>query len=147
LEPLNGFHLQRRYIVVLYHIPTKQDAAAAKAELARREEELVAAEEVQYQGQGLMGLVPFSHCMCIFLDPELSLAFPQHDVHYCSPPLHLLDDISCLLYSRDWVLVHSASNTLLPPPLVFLRNIMPQNLSPTTPMFHGSMIDNQSAYF
>ncbi|KAN0126414.1 hypothetical protein V8E52_000054 [Russula decolorans] len=40
LEHLNGFHLQERYIVVLYHMPAKQDAAAAKAELARREEEL-----------------------------------------------------------------------------------------------------------
>jgi hypothetical protein len=29
-----------RYIVVLYHMPAKQDAAVAKAELARREEEL-----------------------------------------------------------------------------------------------------------
>src|SRR5487761_333243 len=35
LEHLNGFHLQERYIVVLYHMPSKQDAAAAKAELAR----------------------------------------------------------------------------------------------------------------
>lgn len=40
LDHLNGFHLQERYIVVLYHMPAKQDAAAAKAELARREEEL-----------------------------------------------------------------------------------------------------------
>ncbi|PAV21264.1 pre-mRNA branch site p14 [Pyrrhoderma noxium] len=40
LEHLNGFHLQERYIVVLYHIPARQDAAAAKADLARREEEL-----------------------------------------------------------------------------------------------------------
>ena len=40
LEHLNGFHLQERYIVVLDHMPAKQDAAAAKAELARREEEL-----------------------------------------------------------------------------------------------------------
>lgn len=40
LEHLNGFHLQERYIVVLYHMPAKQDAAAAKADLARREEEL-----------------------------------------------------------------------------------------------------------
>lgn len=37
---MNGFHLQERYIVVLYHMPAKQDAAAAKADLARREEEL-----------------------------------------------------------------------------------------------------------
>lgn len=41
LDHLNGFHLQERYIVVLYHMPAKQDAAAAKAELAKREEELV----------------------------------------------------------------------------------------------------------
>ncbi|CAE6506137.1 unnamed protein product [Rhizoctonia solani] len=41
LEHLNGFHLQERYIVVLYHMPTKQEAAA-KADLARREEELAA---------------------------------------------------------------------------------------------------------
>lgn len=40
LDHLNGFHLQERYIVVLYHMPAKQDAAAAKAELARREEAL-----------------------------------------------------------------------------------------------------------
>ncbi|KAF7332061.1 RNA-binding domain-containing protein [Mycena kentingensis (nom. inval.)] len=40
LDHLNGFHLQERYIVVLYHMPAKQDAAAAKAEIARREEEL-----------------------------------------------------------------------------------------------------------
>ncbi|KAG6833952.1 hypothetical protein H0H87_007963 [Tephrocybe sp. NHM501043] len=42
LDHLNGFHLQERYIVVLYHMPAKQDAAAAKADLARREEELAA---------------------------------------------------------------------------------------------------------
>ena len=41
MERLNGFHFQERYIVVLYHMPAKQDAAAAKAELVRREEELV----------------------------------------------------------------------------------------------------------
>jgi pre-mRNA branch site protein p14 len=40
LEHLNGFHLQEQYIVVLYHMPVKQDAAAAKAELVRREDEL-----------------------------------------------------------------------------------------------------------
>lgn len=40
LDHLNGFHLQERYIVVLYHMPAKQDAAAAKAELAKREAEL-----------------------------------------------------------------------------------------------------------
>jgi pre-mRNA branch site protein p14 len=40
LDHLNGFHLQERYIVVLYHMPAKQDAAAAKADLARREEEV-----------------------------------------------------------------------------------------------------------
>lgn len=40
LDHLNGFHLQERYIVVLYHMPAKQDAAAAKAEIAKREEEL-----------------------------------------------------------------------------------------------------------
>ncbi|EJD01571.1 pre-mRNA branch site protein p14 [Fomitiporia mediterranea MF3/22] len=40
LEHLNGFHLQERYIVVLYHMPSRQDAAAVKAEIARREEEL-----------------------------------------------------------------------------------------------------------
>jgi hypothetical protein len=96
--------------VVWYHLPAKKDAAAAKAELARREEGLVATEEVQYQGRGLMGLVPFSHCVRIFLDPELSLAFPQHDVCYCLPALHLLDDISCLFDLRDRVLVHNASH-------------------------------------
>ncbi|KAG6825385.1 hypothetical protein H0H92_003857, partial [Tricholoma furcatifolium] len=42
LDHLNGFHLQERYIVVLYHMPAKQDAAAAKADLAHREEELAA---------------------------------------------------------------------------------------------------------
>ncbi|KAL5507947.1 hypothetical protein ACEPAH_5565 [Sanghuangporus vaninii] len=40
LEHLNGFHLQERYIVVLYHMPARQDAAAQKADIARREEEL-----------------------------------------------------------------------------------------------------------
>jgi len=40
LDHLNGFHLQERYIVVLYHMPARQDAAAAKADLAKREEEL-----------------------------------------------------------------------------------------------------------
>jgi pre-mRNA branch site protein p14 len=39
LDHLNGFHLQERYIVVLYHLPTKQDA---KVDLAKREEELAA---------------------------------------------------------------------------------------------------------
>jgi len=42
LDHLNGFHLQERYIVVLYHMPARQDAAAAKADLAQREEELAA---------------------------------------------------------------------------------------------------------
>ncbi len=41
LDHLNGFHLRERYIVVLYHMPAKQDAAAAKVEIAKREEELV----------------------------------------------------------------------------------------------------------
>ena len=45
LDHLNGFHMQERYIVVLYHMPAKQDAAAAKAELARREEELAALKQ------------------------------------------------------------------------------------------------------
>lgn len=45
LEHLNGFHLQERYIVVLYHMPTKQEAAA-KAEIERREKEL---EEMKRQ--------------------------------------------------------------------------------------------------
>lgn len=41
LEHLNGFHLQERYIVVLYHMPAKQEAKQeAKEELARREETL-----------------------------------------------------------------------------------------------------------
>jgi len=43
LDHLNGFHLQERYIVVLYHMPARQDAAAAKAaDLVKREEELAA---------------------------------------------------------------------------------------------------------
>ncbi|MCO5613777.1 hypothetical protein L7F22_068055 [Adiantum nelumboides] len=37
LDRLNGFHLQERYIVVLYHIPSR---TTAKADLARREAEL-----------------------------------------------------------------------------------------------------------
>ncbi|KIY52918.1 hypothetical protein FISHEDRAFT_34215, partial [Fistulina hepatica ATCC 64428] len=41
LDRVNGFHLQERCIVVLYHMSAKQDAAAAKAEPAQREEELV----------------------------------------------------------------------------------------------------------
>ncbi|TNY21605.1 hypothetical protein DMC30DRAFT_195127 [Rhodotorula diobovata] len=36
-DSLNGFHLMDRYLVVLYHQPTKQ---AAKMDLARREKEL-----------------------------------------------------------------------------------------------------------
>ncbi|KAI5893946.1 RNA-binding domain-containing protein [Schizophyllum commune H4-8] len=40
LDHLNGFHLQERYIVVLYHMPEKQNAAQAKLELQQREEEL-----------------------------------------------------------------------------------------------------------
>ncbi|GAA5863782.1 hypothetical protein JCM1840_005764 [Sporobolomyces johnsonii] len=36
-DHLNGFHLQDRYLVVLYHQPKKQDA---KMDLARREKEL-----------------------------------------------------------------------------------------------------------
>ncbi|KAH8118622.1 pre-mRNA branch site protein p14 [Phellopilus nigrolimitatus] len=50
LEHLNGFHLQGRYIVVLYHMPARQDAAAAKADLARREEEV--AEKKKIYGIG-----------------------------------------------------------------------------------------------
>jgi len=46
LDHLNGFHLQERYIVVLYHMPARQDAAAAKAaDVAKREEELAALKE------------------------------------------------------------------------------------------------------
>ncbi|PWN46626.1 hypothetical protein IE53DRAFT_391209, partial [Violaceomyces palustris] len=37
LDHLNGFHLQERYIVVLFHMPSRQ---AAKADLAKREAEL-----------------------------------------------------------------------------------------------------------
>ncbi|ORY34572.1 hypothetical protein BCR39DRAFT_556090 [Naematelia encephala] len=38
---LNGFHLMERYIVVLYHHPSKQQASAlAKAELRAREQAL-----------------------------------------------------------------------------------------------------------
>ncbi|EPQ30494.1 uncharacterized protein PFL1_02020 [Pseudozyma flocculosa PF-1] len=37
LDHLNGFHLQERYIVVLYHMPAR---LAAKADLAKREAEL-----------------------------------------------------------------------------------------------------------
>jgi pre-mRNA branch site protein p14 len=39
LEHLNGFHLQERYIVVLYHMPAKQDAAS-KLEIEKREQVL-----------------------------------------------------------------------------------------------------------
>ncbi|EIW71339.1 pre-mRNA branch site protein p14 [Tremella mesenterica] len=46
---LNGFHLQSRYIVVLYHHPSKQQASAlAKAEMRAREREL--AEEKKRLG-------------------------------------------------------------------------------------------------
>jgi len=45
LDHLNGFHLQERYIVVLYHMPARQDAAAAKADIAKREEELAALKD------------------------------------------------------------------------------------------------------
>ncbi|CAO1615993.1 unnamed protein product [Jaminaea pallidilutea] len=37
LEGLNGYHLNERYIVVLYHMPSRQ---AAKQDLAKREAEL-----------------------------------------------------------------------------------------------------------
>ncbi|CBQ72982.1 conserved hypothetical protein [Sporisorium reilianum SRZ2] len=37
LDNLNGFHLNERYIVVLYHMPAR---LAAKADLAKREQEL-----------------------------------------------------------------------------------------------------------
>ncbi|CAE6395168.1 unnamed protein product [Rhizoctonia solani] len=50
LEHLNGFHLQERYIVVLYHMPTKQEAAA-KADLVRREEELAALKKKHNIGE------------------------------------------------------------------------------------------------
>ncbi|KIY52914.1 hypothetical protein FISHEDRAFT_34319, partial [Fistulina hepatica ATCC 64428] len=40
LDHTNDFHLHERCIVVLYHMPVKQDPAAAKTELAQREEEL-----------------------------------------------------------------------------------------------------------
>ncbi|PWN41422.1 putative pre-mRNA branch site protein p14 [Ceraceosorus guamensis] len=39
LDHLNGFHLQERYIVVLYHMPAR-GAATAKADLAAREAQL-----------------------------------------------------------------------------------------------------------
>ncbi|EIM22085.1 RNA-binding domain-containing protein [Wallemia mellicola CBS 633.66] len=42
-DNLNGFHLNERYIVVMYHQPEKQAQIAMKqAELAKREEELAA---------------------------------------------------------------------------------------------------------
>ncbi|CAO1629935.1 unnamed protein product [Sympodiomycopsis kandeliae] len=37
LDHLNGYHLNDRYIVVLYHMPSRQ---ASKTDLARREQEL-----------------------------------------------------------------------------------------------------------
>ncbi|KAL7419746.1 hypothetical protein Q5752_005662 [Cryptotrichosporon argae] len=41
ITALNGFHLMERYIVVLYHQPSKQQASAlAKAEIRAREREL-----------------------------------------------------------------------------------------------------------
>ncbi|ORX37524.1 hypothetical protein BD324DRAFT_622252 [Kockovaella imperatae] len=41
LTHLNGFHLMERYIVVLYHQPSKQQASAlAKAEIRAREQAL-----------------------------------------------------------------------------------------------------------
>ncbi|KAG8865165.1 hypothetical protein FRB96_000054 [Tulasnella sp. 330] len=40
LDHLNGFHLQERYIVVLFHMASRQDAITQKAEIAKREEEL-----------------------------------------------------------------------------------------------------------
>ncbi|GAA6042792.1 hypothetical protein JCM8097_007482, partial [Rhodosporidiobolus ruineniae] len=39
-DHLNGFHLQDRYLVVLYHKPSVVSAQAAKLDLARREKEL-----------------------------------------------------------------------------------------------------------
>ncbi|EJD53567.1 RNA-binding domain-containing protein [Auricularia subglabra TFB-10046 SS5] len=43
LDHLNGFHLQERYIVVLYHMPARQDGL--KSEIARREEDLAKAKQ------------------------------------------------------------------------------------------------------
>ncbi|WVW87076.1 hypothetical protein I302_109133 [Kwoniella bestiolae CBS 10118] len=49
INHLNGFHLMERYIVVLYHHPSKQQASAlAKAELRAREQAL--AEEKKRLG-------------------------------------------------------------------------------------------------
>ncbi|WOO82119.1 Splicing factor 3B subunit 6 [Vanrija pseudolonga] len=43
INHLNGFHLMERYIVVLYHQPSKQQSSAvAKAEIRAREHELAA---------------------------------------------------------------------------------------------------------
>lgn len=54
---MNGFHLQERYIVVLYHMPAKQDAAAAKADLARREEELATLKKKHNIGDEWLSIV------------------------------------------------------------------------------------------
>lgn len=42
VDQLNGFHLQGRYIVVLYHMPQRLNA---KAELAKREADLAALKQ------------------------------------------------------------------------------------------------------
>ncbi|CDZ97434.1 pre-mrna branch site protein p14 [Phaffia rhodozyma] len=44
MEKVNGFHLQDRYIVLLYHQPSRQAASATKADIRAREE-AVAAEK------------------------------------------------------------------------------------------------------
>merc|ERR1712225_204285 len=48
-DNLNGFHLQDRYLVVLYHASSK---TGVKADLARREAELEARKKVSNQATG-----------------------------------------------------------------------------------------------
>ncbi|KAL7410731.1 hypothetical protein BDY24DRAFT_417822 [Mrakia frigida] len=46
MERINGFHLQERYLVLLYHQPARQAAIANKADIKAREE-AVAAEKAR----------------------------------------------------------------------------------------------------
>ncbi|KAG7531306.1 hypothetical protein FFLO_04427 [Filobasidium floriforme] len=45
MNHLNGFHLAERYIVVLYHHPTRQQQAVVKATELREREEALAEEK------------------------------------------------------------------------------------------------------
>lgn len=65
-DNLNGFHLQDRYLVVLYHAATK---TGVKADMARREAEL----EAKKKAHGTT-IVP------AFCKPRLTLVYASADI-------------------------------------------------------------------